>query len=490
MAKIKKTWSDAGSLPGQYQKVEVEFISRSGHNVKVKWYFYAKSNGYDNYDFKSRHNRARIYSGKDTVRDTYDYQAKGNKASKSHSETFTITGVGNTTTELGFWYSNQRMWPGGTNSWDPRSTGVVSKTKVGGLSIPANKKYTITFNEVVNNQSTPYTCYNTDSFTIPNLNPTNPYYTFYGWTSWNYASSYAQGSSIPNSVLEKATVQMKSGNSISSVTSNLTYYAVWRPKTCKYNFYDYDGNLITSVTHTYGTYTKLPNIDTDDSYAKYKVPGYNFTGWHVGSKTGKLYNPDANCAEWDASGVNFYPEKSPQLNIIDFKIPDNEKLYDYRTDAIFNMFNPLSDSGITDLTKAHIMLKPGYKLVGWSTVPPRIMAKTYSELSAEGYAFPNEGYNLSGLKKASNGYYYVGDGVKIYPISGDVQFNYDDFVPISPPVPGYDGNQLNLYPYYEYYTTTYVYHEGEWKLAMPYIYKDGKWNMALSYIYDNGTWKL
>ena len=484
MAKIEKVWKDAGSLPGQYQKLTITYESRSGNSVKVKWHLYVKSNGYDNYSYNSRHNNAKIFHGQSTERDSWSYQAKGSYATKSHDGSFTINGVGNTTTNLEFWYSNQRLWPGHTNSWDPRSTGVVSKTKVGNLSIPANTLHNIYFNEVVNNKTSTYQCYYANNFTIPSLTPTSPYYTFQGWTSKNYASGYSQGSNIPNAVLANGSVEKKSGNSI-TVNSNLSYYAVWKPKVCKYNFYDYNDKLITSISHTYGTYTKLPNIDTDDSYAAYRVPGYNFSGWHVGSKTGKLYDPDANCAEWGASEVNFYPEKTPQLNIIYFKIPDNEKSYDYITDDLFNMSSPLNDLGKND-----ILLKPGYKLIGWSTVPPNIMAQSYSELSQEGYAFPNQGYNLPGLKEDRSGYYYIGSGVKIYPISGNVQFNYDDFVAINPPISGYDGNQLKLYPYYEYYTTTYVYHDGEWKLAMPYIYKDEKWNMALSYIYDNSNWKL
>ena len=481
MAKITKTWSDAGSLPGQYQKLTIEYVSRDAGNVKVKWSLYAKSNGYDYYDYSSRHNKATIYCGKDTSRDSATYQAKGNHASRTVGGTFTITGVGNATTSLNFYYSNTRCWPGHSNSWDPRSTGVVKKTKVGELSIPANKQYTIYLVDTVNNKTYSYSCYYKNAFIVPDVKPYSNYYTYHGWSTTRGAAS----------------ASIYSGGTIGSVTGNITLYSVVKPRVCNYNFYDKNNKLITTLKHTYGVPTVVPNLDT---YSKdvviqqngnvgiakktfpYKIPGYKFTGWTSGSD---FYSPSAKCSKWVGAGsdVNFYPNYEALTNKIIF-LTDPNKIYKYKTDAQFNMSQPMSDLGKTDIS-----LRPGYKLVGWCTKSPEALGKSTQEFPKTGIALPNEGYNIEGLRKT--GAYYTGNGYKIYPITGDVIFNYDDFVEINPPEAEYDGNQLKLYPYYEYYTTSYVYVDGEWRLAMPYVYIDGKCNMALSYIYaSENNWKL
>ena len=61
MARISRTWQKAGSLPGQYQKLTITFVKRDGDDVTVKIDFYAKSLGYDYYNYSSRHNDCKIY---------------------------------------------------------------------------------------------------------------------------------------------------------------------------------------------------------------------------------------------------------------------------------------------------------------------------------------------------------------------------------------------------------------------------------------------
>lgn len=466
MAKISKSWSCAGSLPGQRQKLTIEFVSRDADVVKIKWKLSVHSLGYDYYNYNSRHNKATIYCGKDTKRDSWSYQAYGSYASRSHTETFTITGVGNATDELKFYYSNVRCWPGHSNSWDPRSTGVVSKTKVGELSIPTNKQYIINFVDTVNNKTYSYKCYYKDDFTVPNINPSSNYYTYHGWSTTNGASS----ASIYN------------GGKIKSVKSNLTYYSVVKPRVCDYNFYDKNKKLITTIKHTYGTSTTVPNLDTYkvQSAYPYKIPGYTFSGWTSGDN---FYKPSTKCSKWVGAGsdVNFYPNYVAQTNKIIFAL-NPEKVYKYKTDAKFEMGQPLTGTSA-------IAVNPGYKLVGWCTKAPSVLANSVNGFPEKGIALPGQGYNITGLNKT--GTYYTGNGYRIYPISGQVVFNYADFKAISPPEAAYDGNQLKLYPYYEYYTTSYVYVDGKWRLAMPYIYTENGWKMALSYVYaPDNKWKL
>jgi hypothetical protein len=152
------------------------------------------------------------------------------------------------------------------------------------------------------------------------------------------------------------------------------------------------------------------------------------------------------------------------------------------------MGNALIEFGATRFT-----IRPGYKLVGWSTKPPADLAKTVAGFPKTGIALPGQGYNISGLTKVTtveDNTYYSGNGFRIYPVAGAVKFDYSDFTALNPKDASFDGNQLKLYPYYEYYATSYVYIDGEWKLAMPYIYTDDGWKMALSYVYTESGWKL
>lgn len=476
MAKITKIWKHAGYLPGQYQKLTITFVSRDADAIKVKYKLYVKSLGTDNYDYGTRHNKFTIYFPSDTARKSRTYQAKGTHTSLSKSGEFTISGVGNNVGSLDFYYKNARIWVRHTNYSDPRSTGVVKKTKVGSLSVPKNTEYSITFDEVMNDKTYNYYRYAGDGFTVPNIAPKNHYFTFKGWSSINYAANYDDPEDMPINIVERINPTLFSGSKI-TVNSNVDYYAVWRPKYCTYKFYDYNKILINSlsISHKWGTSSLLPNLTTVLN-GKYKVPGYDFMGWKSNISS-KVY-PPLFCDLWppessSATSINFYPQKKAQKNTVKFYLPSGVKSYTYYTDSSFNMSSPLTDTG-----KNNITLNPGYKLIGWMTIPPYKPPITISGLPPSGIALPGEGYKLKGLKATNN--YYSGDGYRIYPISGNVVFNYSNF----------KNNVLQLYPYYEYYTTSYVYINGQWKLAMPYIYKDNTWKMALSYVYSNNTWKL
>ena len=475
MSKITKHWDDAGSRPGQKQDLEIEFVSRSGNSVKIKWELKVKSNGTDNYDYSTRHNSARIYHPKDTRVSTETYQAKGYKASRTVSDTFTLNNIGNETDKIDFWYKNKRIWVKHTDAEEPRSTGVVDKTHVGTLSIPKNSQYDMKFIYVVSDTKKTYSCWHSNNFTIPRLSPSSNTYTFQGWTEKKYSNNLDS--------IKKASASIYAGNIIKNVTSNHTYYAVWRPRMCDYKFLDYSGGWAYTESHTYGSPNTMKNLDTAgprNNVGRFRIPGYSFDYWEAivngisytykAGNTSNLWPPNMS----SSSVIVFKSYKKPDPNTLKFNFLNNNldvKIFDknnkneaYYTDSKFDMSRALmsvNGKNFTDITA-----KPGYKLIGWSTTPLSIAQPTKGL---------KPGNHRSGEdKKATKNFV-------IYPASGEInKFNYSYF----------NDHTLNLYAYYEYYTTSYVYTKDGWKLAMPYVYTKDGWKMALSYIYTKDGWKL
>ena len=465
MAKsVSKTWKDAGYAPGQRQELKISYKSRNKGTLVFTYKLYVKSNGYDNYDYSTRHNIARFFYNSKQEK-SFTYQLKGTKTSKTFTGEFKVTGVGNSTTSANIYYQNDRWFDGRYQS-DPRSTGVVSKTKIGTISFPANTKYNITYDRVisstVSNMPSNGTCWKGDNYTVSSNTPTNHYYTFVGWSTTKY--NPGEGS-----------VDRLQGKSY-SISSNITLYAVWKPKTCKYFYYGYNRDIISDLkdevsytNHTYGTSTILPNLNIYKE-SKYKQPGYEFTGWQtLGSGTSYLISDGTinKCTEWpkeDSSelAVYFEPYSTSESNGIRFYYGTEDNLIrtytDYVTDTKFNFNRPL-----VDISKNSITVRPGYKLIGWSTKLMNI-------------AMP-----LAGLSPGDYVDTTTGSPYTIYPIEGEKVIDYKYFT----------GNALNLHAYYEYYTTVWIYQDSKWRLALPYIYTDNKWSMSLSSVYTpDKEWRL
>lgn len=468
MSSIKKHWDDAGSRPGQRQDLTIEFVSRSGNSVKIHWELKVRSNGTDMYDYSTRHNSARIYSPKDTRVSKKNYQAKGHKDHASVSDTFTLHNIDNETDKIDFWYKNKRVWAKHTDAYEPRSTGVVDKTHVGTLSIPKNVKYKITFDYIISDTVKEYSCWYGNNFTIPNLSPSSKRFFFEGWTTKKYSNNLT---AIKNA---KATVQ--SGKVLDNVTSNHSYYAVWKPQTRVYCFYakgSRNGNPSLKKTHTYGTPTTMPDADTMNN-GKHKYPGYTFKYW-ISKETNKHYKAKSECSEWvnDTGHINFVAHVEPDPNTVEFQFlnPDKnirtfkkDSKEAYYTDSEFDMSKALTNASGSKRFNT-VSAWPGYKLVGWSTTPLSI-AQPGKSLKV--------GKHTSGADKLATKVF------TIYPVSGKQVFDYDYF----------KDHKLVLYAYYEYYTTCYVYTEEGWKLAMPYVYTEEGWKMALTYVYTEEGWKL
>lgn len=468
MSSIKKHWDDAGYRPGQRQDLEITFVSRKGNKVKIKWELKVRSNGTDMYHYNTRHNKASIYSPKDNKRSSETYQARGTNDKTTVSDSFTMT-VENDTDKIDFWYKNKRVWVKHTDAYEPRSTGVVDKTKVGTLSIPKNVKHTIKFVGVVNKYEKEYSVYDENSFTIPKLSPTSSYYDFKGWTTKKYSNTLKN--------IKAAKVDTSTGHKIDSVEKSITYYAVWRPKTIYYYFWDKGSkspNPSYKIKHTYGTPTSMPNGDTHLK-GKYKVDGYSFKHWLLLPDKKVKYKANSDCSEWvkgSSNHVSFSPYREADANRIEFIFnnPNGDKRIftgdeAYYTDSKFNMSKALTNSnGEQKFTPTTAW--PGYNLVGWSTTPLDIEDPGKSSSSGKHTSASSNDTNKS---------------FTIYPVSGIIdKFDYSYF----------KDHKLTLYAYYEYYTTTYVYTQDGWKLAMPYVYTKDGWKMAMAYVYTKDGWKI
>ena len=122
---------------------------------------------------------------------------------------------------------------------------------------------------------------------------------------------------------------------------------------------------------------------------------------------------------------------------------------------------------------------PGYKLLGWSDqkLPVRNPGEAALPI-VDNHAYLDKNTYAGWI----NPHIYVGPDsyTKTNPFKINSTENRKHVI----------GQDITLYPVLEYSTSTYVYQNNKWNLAMPYIYDGTNWNMALGNIYINNTWKL
>lgn len=465
------SWSDskAGYDPGQKQSLKVTFKSRDEGKVVVHYEFHAKSLGYDSFTYSERHNKVTIWVGGKSK--SFTYQAHGSSASRSESGNITITGVKNDVTSLTVQYRNQRIWVNApSDAWSPRSTGVHSKSTIGHLTIPEAAKYDITYNggykngslsDLPSNKKNVYSG-TTCKVSSNKVKDNNNHYVFRN----GYTTSLKGNVNV-----QQPDSKYNIGDEF-KLTKDLTLYACWTPQTYTYNFYSSyaDGKYGTKwpLSSTY-TYTKaaaiLPNLNnyTDNNTTKneYYKEGYNFIGWD--SAKGQILVSNGLSCTFDAN-TNFYPIWKPITTNIRFNFgfikPNTQEQYietvSYKYDDLFDFRTLYKDTSPT-------LVRPGYKLMGWTTDKSKANI-IYNPFQSEGVL-----YKLD-----------TRDYIKI---------------PSSMNNRAFENNGLDLYAIWEYYTTAYVYTDNEWKLALPYVYTDNEWKIALAYTYtdinsDNPSWKL
>ena len=474
-------WSDnkAGYDPGQKQELSVSFSSREIGKVTVSYKFYAKSLGYDGFVYKERHNKVTIWVGGTST--SFTYQLHGNKASTTKTGSFSITGVANGITSLKVEYKNDRIWVNKPQaSWSPRSTGVVSKKKIGDLTISDNVKYIITYNQgynggkIVNVPSSSNSVYKGTGYYIPGniLTDEANHYVFIN----GYSTGFTKNLDDSKNDVNIASVGYKI-NSYQTLSNNITYYACWKPQTYIYKFFTAtDGDPIDhselKTTYTYSKpATTLPDLnslsDNNSNVASsyYKV-GYEFKGWK--SNSGELIlKPTLECTIDSDTLFYSYWQAITSKVIFNYNFDDYIREVSYTYDSAFDFGSVLKNK--YHEAKSNTMLRPGYKLVGWT------YNKNVSDIIYEPFKAPDIPYKFDSKTNI------------IYP---NKNFSNREFI----------DNGLILYAVWEYYTTVYVYDNGSWKLALPYVYinKDGilQWNIALTYGYtninstQNPSWKL
>ena len=460
------SWSDskAGYDPGQSQTLKITFESRNIGKVKVSYRFYAKSLGRDDYVYNQRHNVVTIWVGGTST--SFTYQLHGNGASTTKTGTFYVNNVGNGVTSLAVQYKNDRV---GTNTpyYGPKSTGVHSKSTIGYLSVPDNTKHNLIFdkgydgNTVTNIPGSYYNVYKGTNVYIPNniLVDTVNHYVFnkgYSAGKSGAINLYGPGYGI---------------GSLFQIMGDAALYGCWYPQTYRYRFFTNSSFIQEysklNVNYTYSTpaitlpnLNSLTNNNTNVNSEYYKV-GYKFNGWN--SSRGDINLPDLLCS-FDGD-TNFYPKWEPISSKITFNYGfDNyTRELPYTYDSTFDFSYALKD--ITGVSKSNTLLRPGYKLIGW----------TFDESASRTIYNP--------FDAPTPNYKYDAKTNVIYPRSSFSNREFED-------------NGLVLYAIWEYFTTMFIYDDNTWKLALPYVYIDSQWKIALSYDYaqkqseQNPSWKL
>ncbi|MBQ6631280.1 MAG: hypothetical protein IJH55_04005, partial [Romboutsia sp.] len=313
---ISWSTSKAGYDPGQSQSLKITFDSRDVGKVKISYVFKAHSLGQDDYVYSQRRNVVTISAGNNST--TFKYQLHGNKASTTKTGSFYVNNVANGIKSLDVYYKNDRV---GTNTpnYGPKSTGKVSKTKIGSLPISDNTKYSINYysgyrDGVVSNLPESKTdVYKGTTYKISNSVPIDVknHYVF----NLGYTTTFDSEINIVDPTHRLDSTQ--------TLTSNVSYYACWSPQSYVYRFFTSNnfnksytdplngGDLVRSYTYNQNDSVYLPNLNdysnNNSTVNEYYKVGYKFNGWN--SIRGNISLNDLRCS-FD-SDVNFYPDWSP-----------------------------------------------------------------------------------------------------------------------------------------------------------------------------------
>lgn len=478
---VSRTWSKAGTLPGQRIEVTVSFVKRVENKVTFSYSVKAKSLGNDQFRYNERHNKLTIKVG--DAKAVLKYQLIGtgtvitdnNTRSDDKPKGTIVAEVSNTTTSLDVTVKNERIWVDAPNdAWNPRTTGVIDPAeKVGTITFPARAKKTLTFNKG----------YNVSSSTTPGTSISNVHddITKYEGESVTVGKCYAKDNSncyipaggystsneYPINLYSSSRTDMLATPRTFDLSKDLTYYVVWKPNTFIYKF-NYTG--VDDKKYIYSrTKPSAPSIDIDNG-----KKGHELQYWYTsgGSKT---YKPGNKISETrkTTETINFYPNwKAISSNIkLDFNCSISEISDGFKNNVLKNniirsipytygeTFNFNSTTLFSSPSYTATDIRPGYKLVGW----------TYGK-----YSTPY----LPGTAKPT---YTLGDSTQTIVRSKDSNSSFKK-----------DG--LTLYAVWEYYSSVYVYtseHATEkqpsdgWKVVVPYIYSNGSWHICNTYVYTD-----
>ena len=142
-----------------------------------------------------------------------------------------------------------------------------------------------------------------------------------------------------------------------------------------------------------------------------------------------------------------------------FCYPESEEItkqFSYEYGTTFDLSNAIKDENGSPIKPT--VVRPGYKLVGWSRTKPK---KVF---------LPNESvYGTDYI-------YSVYDEQDL-----SINMSSEEFL-----------NGITLYAVWEYYAVSYVVDSdgAKYKLAIPYVFTDNKWKFSIPYIFDGKSWKI
>lgn len=273
---------------------------------------------------------------------------------------------------------------------------------------------------------------------LPIKTPTYKGYSFKGWKDPNTGLIYNAGDTY-------------------SEDGNVTLQAVWELN----NYFitlDLDG----------GTYLGSGEITTLETRP---ADSYNYLGSNVFEipygtvitlPIKGMLKTGYNLKKWSDGTPTSYVEYLVESSVTLTPNWENEtytiRLYDTVTNTVVKTIQLTYDKYIEGKIGYN---KPGYDLLGWSLEP--IQPVTMEEST------PSSIYVRFNVDGNQNDKYYQPN-----------ELGYTKHTSVTD----------KLYAVYRYQTSTYVRHNGEWKLALPYIRVNGEWKLMLPEIRNNGNWKL
>ena len=473
-----------GTSPGQHQTLEITLEYRHKDEIKISFIFSATSNGHDDFGPNNRNNYGYIWIGSQLVKPSSDnYTFKYNSyfgsldtgTPKTHTRKgeVILNGIDRGTTSLNIYYQNDRINESGTYPNNPCTTGVFKKAKIGTLSIPDWKKCNISFKKGykggdISNVPNDINVYEGSLYPIPraNLIDNKNHYVFKN----GYSTS-------KNNDVNTSFPTARSGDARIAV-SDAIYYGCWKPQKYYYHFfpsYSFNSNEEFSTLNRTYNYAddpiELPNLNntkifnglTSSEKKRAKKEGYEFSGWNSSRKNFSISDLSCNLD----SDTNFYISwNAIKYNVVfDYGFNGYTRVAKNLTyDTTFNFSTVLKKQN-NDTIVSNTLVRPGYKLVGWS------------------YVKPNKIYNYN--KSTSNNFNYKFDDKRIITLPPSTTSNEAL------------KNGITLYAVWEYFALSYTYdkeNDNKWKLALSYVYdfSTNSWKLAIPYIYDNSTktWKV
>lgn len=476
-------WHDdkVGYDPGQSQTVTINFVARIIGSVLVSYKFSAKSLGQDDYTSNQRYNKVTISIN--GFSDSFTYQLHGAAGtSTSHEGSFWVYNVANGVTSLKVKYNNQRLGVDNPQYGNGKKTtgNTFGAKKIGSVSIPDNTKHNAYFysgysGNVTGMPSNIYGVYLGDPYYIP-INILTDQADHYVFNNGYNTAQTGGGVNLYGPSVSRGQLVTMNGD--------IAWIGCWTPQVYTYRFFqdnsftsdsEFKPDLSRKYTYTYSP-TAMPDLnklsekdglEANNPKSTYYKKGYEFVEWNYYYRNNNKTNGVLKTAK-DSCNTDFNAFFFPTWEGIESEIhfhygfDDVVRNFKYKYGEPFDLLRASLDKD--DNKKDPALIRPGYRLVGWSyNDPGDIIYNPFATRKGKHYSYG---------AKESTAIDYKDDSFSNY------EFKHYG---------------IDLYAVWEYYTSVYVYNDKQWKLAMPLVYdKDGQWKMCLAYtnVSKTPSWKL